>query len=506
MENRTEIGNALREKLASLEKTPNVDLWNKIATDLNRRKKRRTAFWLYSSILSLGLITCLLIYFNDDSKSKPIIDNQKTNEKANFNKDSVNKFKINEANQIKIDDSVLFKNQNKSLKSVQLSDKNIVKILSNSLKDSFQKKNTKSSKNSKNFYKKTTRLVKSTSDYDEFEVITKQKYFFKKYKNKAKPKTSIVYNLKKSPKNKFKNIKKQSKISKTNILSASKNTLEPDFSLVKEDKFVDKNSFTVQKKDSTPIDDKTIFDKTNLKKVDKKIKKLVDTAQPKQIELPKMSLVISAYFGPSYFNSFGSENYIVNENSSGSKGGRITYNYGFYLRWMANQKAGLRLGLGRTNYSYTVDVSNNNNFIESPNVSLQNYNASQLYGVFEGSPVVVFTQKNTYYELPVEGYIIMKDFKKFEIATNFGLSFLFLDKNETTLKSNTISEFQIGSNNNVLNFGYTANLGLNFSYKISNRINFDVSPSVKYQFIELIRNSNFNPFSLNLQTGFSYKF
>ena len=208
MENRTEIGNALREKLASLEKTPNVDLWNKIATDLNRRKKRRTAFWLYSSILSLGLITCLLIYFNDDSKSKPIIDNQKTNEKANFNKDSVNKFKINEANQIKIDDSVLFKNQNKSLKSVQLSDKNIVKILSNSLKDSFQKKNTKSSRNSKNFYKKTTRLVKSTSDYDEFEVTTKQKYFFKKFKNKSKGKKPMVSNFSKNLKSKINNFKK----------------------------------------------------------------------------------------------------------------------------------------------------------------------------------------------------------------------------------------------------------------------------------------------------------
>jgi hypothetical protein len=269
--------------------------------------------------------------------------------------------------------------------------------------------------------------------------------------------------------------------------------------------FIQENSAPKQLVDSVLSNQKFETNKTIIKKIDKKTKKIEDSVQIKPIELPKMWLVGSVYFGPTFYNSFGNENYVV-DNQNSSKKGVLTYNYGFYLRWMTNKNIGLRLGLGKTDYHYAVSATNNNNFIETNNIMLQDYAPSQLYNIFQNSLTVDFTQKTAYYELPVEAYVIFKDHKNFEIATNFGLSLLFLDKNRTTLKSDRISEFQIGSNNNIQEFGYTANLGLNFSYKITKRINFDVSPSVKYQFIELIRNSNFQPFSLNLQTGFSYRF
>ncbi|WP_431243861.1 hypothetical protein ACQ9BO_04985 [Flavobacterium sp. P21] len=44
MENRTEIGKAIRDRLENLDKNPNDLVWSKIEKDLNRKRKKE--FWL----------------------------------------------------------------------------------------------------------------------------------------------------------------------------------------------------------------------------------------------------------------------------------------------------------------------------------------------------------------------------------------------------------------------------------------------------------------------------
>ena len=510
MENKKEIGKAIKAQLQMLDRSLDSNLWQKIAADLDHEKrKKRIIFFLLVPFLIMFLSYLSYDFFHTDYKvgSKNDLKNNSSmpsKKNVSIQNEASQKLNINQ----NIKNNKLEKTHQNQKAAIANDSEKVNNVSTTKIKleqDSLSKRKQKSTDSSKKSYKRTIRLVRSNSLFNEYEVTTKQKYFFKKFKNNANRKKQILVNAKKQKTKNGNQIKKSRKSKSSLQTQQRENATKEIVKSTNQAVFIQENSAPKQLVDSVLSNQKFETNKTIIKKIDKKIKKIEDSVQVKPVELPKMWLVGSVYFGPTFYNSFGNENYVV-DNQNSSKKGVLTYNYGFYLRWMTNKNIGLRLGLGKTDYHYAVSAANNNNFIETNNIMLQDYAPSQLYNIFQNSSTVDFTQKTAYYELPVEAYVIFKDYKNFEIATNFGLSLLFLDKNRTTLKSDRISELQIGSNNNIQEFGYTANLGLNFSYKITKRINFDVSPSVKYQFIELIRNSNFQPFSLDLQTGFSYRF
>lgn len=72
MQNKTEIGEAFRNKLTNLEKMPSDDLWSIIESDLNKKRKKRILFWLIPILMSVGIFSVLLIsnQFQSDKNRK----------------------------------------------------------------------------------------------------------------------------------------------------------------------------------------------------------------------------------------------------------------------------------------------------------------------------------------------------------------------------------------------------------------------------------------------------
>lgn len=76
MENRKDIGKALKDKLNNLEKIPSDRLWTSIENDLNKKKKRKRLFWFISSLIIVGLLSTILFF--DQTQQEKNSNNQKS--------------------------------------------------------------------------------------------------------------------------------------------------------------------------------------------------------------------------------------------------------------------------------------------------------------------------------------------------------------------------------------------------------------------------------------------
>ncbi len=508
MENKMEIGKAIKKKIEGLDQNPSDQLWGKIEKDLNAKSKNKYLFWLFPLVVFLGFTTFIAYNLLTDQSINNIINEVQKGRVSDVKIDSSDdKFNQNTVNNKKSEVSI---NNEKGVNSDKKTFNKKIIIKNLSLKnnenqvDSILKPNINTNRNSKKFYKKTTRLVRSNSKYDEYEVTLKRKYFFKKYKNK------INYSLARTSKKKTKKNSALKNYKKPRIFANVKNvaisaTQSP---AVKNNATNETDTVNISNNKSD-IEVPTSTTTTTLVKKDIKIKPkknvLSDSIQNIKSENIKFEIVLNPYFGPTYYNSFGKGNLITDLAANSIKKGLFTYNYGVYFRWMATKRFGLRLGFGKTDYNYSISTANNNDYIDFNTVDLVNYTEAQIYNDFASASTVNFTQKTSYVEVPLEAYFVIKDYRKFEIAATTGLSFLFLRDNNLTLKSDAVQERVIGTNKKTLEFGYTVNAGLVFGYKLTKKLNFDISPSFKYQFIEVIRDENFQPFSVNLQAGLSFK-
>ena len=504
MENKMEIGKVIKKKLEGLDQNPSDQLWGKIENDLNAKSRNKFLFWVFPLVVFIGFTTFFGYNFLTDQKINfnNKIDNEQLNEKNNPssrnkldpNSISSKSFKVLDSSQKIINGDQKTKNnedisKHSSLKNIDNQIDSIIKPIKTL---------------NKNLYNKTTRLVRSNAKYDEYEVTLKRKYFYKKYKNKTKYSTVSVSKHRTKKNNAYKNYKKPRiyKIAKNLQLTSPENLIVENDANRKFDTLHNYKDI-VDLETPKSATSTAVIKKETIRKVKKNI--LADTTQIKKPQDPKFEIVLSPYFGPSYYDSFANGNLITARDATATKKGLLAYNYGVYFRWMATERFGLRLGFGKTDYNYSVSTVNNNDFIDFNTVNVINYTETQIYNDFSNAPKVNFTQKTSYVEVPIEAYFVIKDYKKFEIAATTGLSLLFLRDNNLTLKSDAIQERVIGTNKKTLEFGYTVNAGLSFGYKLTKKLNFDISPSFKLQFIEVIRNENFQPFSANLQAGFSYK-
>ena len=501
MESKMEIGKAIKEKLEGLNQNPDSQVWEKIEKNLDAKTERRPIFWIFPLIVFIGF-TSFLAYnlFAEQTNNKSNGFHEKDTVHGNINKNTQNKSNQNKVISIQkvANKESLTNNKTDIIIKNSATESTIIQ------KDSALRRNNKSDVRLKNKFIRTTRLVRSNSKYDEYEVTLKRRYFYKKYKSKIKYSSASMSKIKPKKKLVLKNHKKSGIVNGAKDLktSAIENAFVENNSANKTDT-VNNLNYNLDVTPPISATSTAIINKEIRRKVKKNV--LADTTKIKKPQDKKFKIILSPYFGPTYYDSFGNENLITNQELSSEKKGLLTYNFGIYFRSMASEKFGIRLGFGKTDYNYSVSTLNDNNFIDINTVNLVNYTENQIYSLFSNDSKVKFVQKTSYFEVPIEAYFVIKDFKKFEIAATGGLSLLFLRDNSLTLQSDAIPEIIIGTNKKTLEFGYTVNAGFCFGYKLTKKLNFDVSPSFKYQFIEVIRDADFQPFSLNLQAGFSFK-
>lgn len=114
-------------------------------------------------------------------------------------------------------------------------------------------------------------------------------------------------------------------------------------------------------------------------------------------------------------------------------------------------------------------------------------------------------QSIEYFELPIEMKYNLYD-KKIGLNLVGGFSTLFLSNNSVSMiTANDVTD--LGDANNLNDFNFSGNLGIDLDYKISKSWYLNVAPMFKYQFNTYSGNSgNFRPYYFGLYSGLNYKF
>jgi opacity protein-like surface antigen len=182
----------------------------------------------------------------------------------------------------------------------------------------------------------------------------------------------------------------------------------------------------------------------------------------------------------------------------------ITSHYGVYVKTMYD-RIGFRAGFSKINLKTSTRLDKDK--------LIQNYNNIELKSeinikqTFTGSNEVDLLQKLSYYELPMEFvYALKKDESKIGMEAFTGFSFLILDKNQLSLKSEKVAMQNIGEAKNISGINFSYNLGIGISYKLNDKFNLDINPLFKYYLNTFKESGDAKPYSLSLQSGVTYKF
>ncbi|WP_166922839.1 hypothetical protein [Flavobacterium poyangense] len=489
MDNRTEIGKIIKSKLAELDKTPSDFVWSKIETDLNKKRKRRMIYWAIPAIIAAFLFSTSLYVFSNFQDTKQ--------------RQEANKTKESQSKKVKTD-------QNSDPKST------LVQIQQKSEPD--ETTTIKRSKTIK-LVKQSSKLITTTKEYKEYEVVKKYKVIVRTNHVVTKPVTPITANKKqKREVNKSlavvgKVTQPSKKVSKKtpkalksgNNKKTEKKSTAVEIPLIKTDTEDPLKNTTPSEplQIETKIDTVPKTDTLNLKKKTKKREyKKTDYKNTKEDLHPDFTL--SVLYGPALFGSLNSKSLISPTMDDLDKTHPITSHYGIYLKTMFN-RIGFRTGFSKINLKITTRLDQNVLISNYDNIILKNQiNTKEL---FKGSENVDLLQKLSYYEFPMEFYYaVKKDESKIAIDTFTGFSFLFLDKNELYMKSEKVSRQTIGEVKNISGVNISYDLGLELSYKLTDRFTLGINPIFKYYLSTFKENAEAKPYSFSLQSGIGYKF
>jgi hypothetical protein len=250
-----------------------------------------------------------------------------------------------------------------------------------------------------------------------------------------------------------------------------------------------------------------------------------EESEEEEDELKRKRWSIMSNVAPIYYSSLGSGSSIDEQFVNNSKTGEINMSYGIAANYEISNKLSIRAGVSQLNLGYkTNDVVVYNNLDPgsggSPalrNVALNEVGQTlsflsangllfaQLPGVVADNISSTIDQEVGFIEVPVELAYKLSD-NKLGVRLIGGFSTLFLNKNEiyTTLQD---ERRLLGEATNIKQTSFSANLGLGLDLEVSEKIDLNFEPVFKYQLNTFSNTSgNFNPYTIGVQTGLTFKF
>ena len=278
------------------------------------------------------------------------------------------------------------------------------------------------------------------------------------------------------------------------------------------------NTTTDENKEIAEIDKKSIFEE------------ITDQEEEKQ-NVTGNRWSAGPNIAPVYFNGHGKGSPVNSIFTPNSKSGNINFSYGVSVAYSVTKKLTIRSGINKVNYGYdTEDVAFSSSInaistygqlesidyaptsetltVSSKKVASENFStANSALDVTAKSATRdgYMSQQFGYIELPIEVNYALID-KKFGINIIGGVSSLFLIDNAVSLTAGELTT-EIGEANNINDLNFSANMGLGFNYKFSNKVHFNLEPIFKYQlntFTEV--DGTFLPYSIGVYSGLSFKF
>lgn len=488
MDTKKDIGQFFNDHLNQMDFTPNENGWNKIEIELKEKKKKRKAFfWLFfGAFLSGSFLTLLAVYSNNLWNTKSEIDTNKTNiessvstkdqntsnrplhtfstdnnsetEQVNHNNNATNAKSNRTLNKDNSNHAVA--NQNTNLNKSSITNK----LRTN--KSNHQKDHSKNYKNSNYTFTKSKRKSK-------FNTLQKTKGVASSYHSKQKNKGNKKHILNA---NMFNNIN----MNNGNEVAEMTNDIKQDSSHVNHELLA---------KDTTIIAEIT-------KKSAKKTEKLIEKDSTKVEKESKSNTFI---FSPYYGYGFTHKNQVKGNFKSDANQNITNEQYGFVLRWMANKRYGVQIGLGYINASTKTEIEKTNSNNLAFNSIENNLNIS-----FPASNKLMMYHDLTMYEIPLEFYYKAIN-KKIGLSFASGISHTIIKNNEVFIET-TQEKIKVGSLGLLDDNSFSANFKIYGNYNITKKLQFELFPSFQYQFINSMKSKDLNPFIISVRAGVSYQF
>lgn len=247
-------------------------------------------------------------------------------------------------------------------------------------------------------------------------------------------------------------------------------------------------------------------------------------------ETPISKWTISPNASPVYYNTLGSGSPIDETFADNTKTGDINLSYGVNLGYDVSKRLTVRTGIHRVEYSYsTKDIALVPSINGSELTTIQFKNANAAFDIQDRQapsnetfsqyqlPTTAessiqrkqiegdLSQRMTYIEVPVELKYAIVD-KKLAVNVIGGVSTLLLTENSIILDSPELLA-ELGEATNVNDVSFSTNIGLGIDYRFSDQLEFSLEPMLKYQLNAFSGNTgNFNPYSVGVYTGVSFRF
>lgn len=470
MDDNKNIGNAFKERLSDLKKSPSNKVWDDIVAELDNKKKKKRAipFWVKLTGVAATLLLLFVVgnkIIENNSKNTPVITTIKNNSVITEEKLVVDATK--KEDKTKLTNTNSEKNEIKNLKitSPITTEENELSL------------DTKSSNEQDN-------LIPNS-------IILKNKNS-KIYTNKGQNlNTELVI------------IEKEHKINQKEII---KNKLEKEIITknIKPEHLSLKNKLIKEKQTDLELDINQSIDSNAFAQTEKKKIKIEDALENIEIkEKNKKEWQIAIKGAPVLYGSLTNGSSLDANLAKNTKNSNVTLSFGVSASYPINKKMHIRTGISNVDLAYDTNQVSSITLLDSQSISFSNLDVFEITNGDNFTPQnnkLDITQKITYLEVPLElKYQLIN--KKIDVDLISGISTLFLNNN-TILSNNT----KIGSVNNLKDVSFTGNFGLGLNYNLTKKLNFNLEPSLKIQLNAYNDNTDFKPYFFGVYSGFSYKF
>ncbi|WP_298418190.1 hypothetical protein [uncultured Kordia sp.] len=253
---------------------------------------------------------------------------------------------------------------------------------------------------------------------------------------------------------------------------------------------------------------------------------------------------ISPNASPVYYNTLVNGSPISESFADNAKTGDVNLSFGVNVGYDVSKRLTIRTGVHKVDYSYstqdvalvptintgpgaiiadgssigTNSINNITNIAYAQSASTFRLQDRQQVAINnEFVPTILessirqaqiegnLNQRMSFIEVPIELKYAVID-KKIGVNVIGGVSTLLLTENSLLLESPALTT-ELGEATNINDLSFSTNIGIGIDYKLSNQLEFNLEPMLKYQLNTFSGNTgNFKPYSVGVYTGVSFRF
>lgn len=502
-----------QEKLKNLQETPDERVWSEISDSLDKRKKSKVVpiWWKLggvAAVLAIGLFA--IIQFSNTSEGDAIITDLEQIEPVQD--DGLNESKTR----------ILKDKENKGQNTPVVQDTPDRIVVADEPKRNAGNYVT-TPKNNQNLPISLEKAAKVASGQKNDAP-----------KNKPEITTNLtekaLANVGYKEKNRIPEIEKTTITTDESIVVTGKglnvidevqdeNTLNAQNGLAESAPTKNEEKLMVPAKDS--IIKKSLFDE------------IADQEQLEVVEAHRKKWSAGPNIAPVYFNAFGEGSPVHSIFVPNTKSGQTNLSYGLSIAYEISNRLSLRSGINKVDYGYdTSDVEFTSSLagsvngqidhidyaLTSRNLVVQSKAGAMAVSVNSAPETKAMdvsaksaardgnmSQQFGYLEVPLELNYALVD-RKVGLNLIGGFSSLFLVDNAVNLTSGN-QTMEMGEANNINSVNFSTNVGFGIDYKFSPKIKLNLEPIFKYQLNTFSNvDGTFQPFSLGVYSGLSFKF